>query len=196
MKVWCFPNVLDSIMPLQNTLILPVADKFKEVGHLNNHKVTSRNQPFLEAIASSFCLTVSNLHLLHCQTLGSYFFDTIQFSSVAQSCLTLCNHVDCSTPGLPIHYQLPELAQTHVHRVGNAIQPSRPLSSPPPPAFSLSQHQGLFQWVSSSHQVAKVLELQLQHQFFQLIFRTDFLWDWLVWSPCSPRDSQKSSPTP
>ena len=70
------------------------------------------------------------------------------------------------------------------------------LSSPSPPTFNLSQHQGLFQWVSSSHQVAKVLEFQLQHQSFQWIFRTDFLQDWLVWSPCSPRDSQESSPTP
>ena len=65
-----------------------------------------------------------------------------------------------------------------------------------PPAFNLSQHQGLFQWISSSHQVAKVLEFQLQHQSFQRIFRTDFLWDWLVWSPCCPGDSQESSPTP
>ena len=69
------------------------------------------------------------------------------------------------------------------------------LSSPSPPAFNLSQHQGLFQWVSSSYQVAKVLELQLQYQSFQWIFMVDFLQDWLVWSPCSPRDSQESSPT-
>ena len=75
--------------------------------------------------------------------------------------------MDRSTPGLPIHHQLPELAQTHVHRVGDAIQPSHPLSSPSPPAFNLSQHQGLFQGVSSSQQVAKVLESQLQHQSFQ-----------------------------
>ena len=82
---------------------------------------------------------------------------------------------DCSTPGFPVHHQLLELAQTHVHRGGDAIQPSHPLSSPSPPAFNLSQHQGLFQWVSSLHQVAKVLEFQLQHQSFQWIFRTDFL---------------------
>ena len=83
--------------------------------------------------------------------------------------------MDCSTSGLPVHRQLPELAQTHVHRVSDVIQPSHPLSSPSPPAFSLSQHQGLFQWVSSSHQVAKLLEFQLQHQSFQWIFMTDFL---------------------
>ena len=101
-----------------------------------------------------------------------------------------------SMPGLPVHHQLPELAQTHVHRVGGAIQPSHPLSSPSPPTFNLSQHQSVSQWVSSSHQVARVLEFQLQHQSFQWIFRTDFLWDGLVGSPCRPRDSQESSPTP
>ena len=80
-----------------------------------------------------------------------------EFSSVTQSCLTLCNPMEGSMPGFPVHHQLPELAQTHVHRVSDAIQPSHPLSSPSPPAFNLSQHRGLFQWVSSSHQVAKVL---------------------------------------
>ena len=81
---------------------------------------------------------------------------TCQFSSVAQSCPTLCDPMNCSMPGLSVHHQLPESTQTHVHWVGDAIQPSYPLSSPSPPAFNLSQHQGLFQWVSSSHQVAKV----------------------------------------
>ena len=99
----------------------------------------------------------------------------VQFSSVAQSCPTLCSPMNCSMPGFPVYYQLPELAQTHVHWVGHTIQSSHPLSSPFPPAFNLSQHQGLFQWVSSSHQVAKVLEFLLQHQSFQWIFRTDFL---------------------
>ena len=103
------------------------------------------------------------------------FLFSVQLSSVTQSCLTLWDPMDCSTPGLPVQLQLPEHAQTHVHRVSDAIQPSCPLSPPSPPAFSLSQHQGLFQWVSSSHQVAKVLELQLQHQSFQWIFRTSFL---------------------
>ena len=106
------------------------------------------------------------------------FFTTeppVQFSSVAQSCPTLCDPMNCGTPGLPVHHQLPEFTQTHVHRVGDAIQPSHPLSSPSPPAFKLSQHQSLFKWVSSSHQVAKVLEFQLQHQSFQWIFRTDLL---------------------
>ena len=86
--------------------------------------------------------------------------------SVTKSCPALCNPMDCSTPGFPLLHHLSEFAQTHVHWVGDAIQPSHPLSSPSPPALNLSQHQGLFQWVSSSHQVAKVLELQLQHQSF------------------------------
>ena len=76
----------------------------------------------------------------------------IQFSSVAQSCLTLCDPMNHNTPGLPVHHQLPESTQTHFHWVGDAIQPSHPLSSPSPPALSLSQHQGLFRWVSSSNQ--------------------------------------------
>ena len=79
----------------------------------------------------------------------------VQFSSSAQLCPILCNPMDCSTPSFPVHHQLPELVQTHVHQVGDAIQPSHPLSTPSPPAFNLSQHQGLFQWVSSSRQVAK-----------------------------------------
>ena len=119
-----------------------------------------------------------------------------QFSSVAQSCLTLCDPEDCSTPGFPVHHQLPELVQIHVHRDGDAIQPSHPLSSPSPSALNLSRHQGLFKWVSYLHQVVKVLEFQLQHQSFQWTPRTDLLQNGLVGSLCSPRDSQESSPTP
>ena len=85
----------------------------------------------------------------------------VQFSSVAQSCPTLCDPMNRSTPGLPVHHQLLEFTQTHVHRVSDAIQPSHPLSSPSPPAPNPSQHQSLFQWVNSSHEVAKVLEFQL-----------------------------------
>ena len=128
------------------------------------------------------------LHLLCC---------SVHFNSVAQSCLTPCDPMSRvpSLPGLPVHHQLPEFTQTHVHWIGDAIQPSHPLSSHPP-ALNLSQHQGLFQWVNSSHEVAKVLEFQLQQQSFQWTPRTDLLQDGLVGSPCSPRDSQESSPTP
>ena len=121
---------------------------------------------------------------------------SVRFSSVTQLCPTLCNPMNCSMPDLRVHHKLPESTQTHVHCVGDAIQPSHPLSSPPPPDFNLSQHQCLFKWVTSSHQVAKVLEFQLQHQSFQGTLRTDLLYDGLVGSPCSPRDSQESSPIP
>ena len=98
-----------------------------------------------------------------------------QFSSVTQYCPILCDPKNRSTPCIPVHHQLPELTQTHVHWVGDAIQPSHPLSSPSPPVFNLSQHQGLFKRVSSSHQVAKILEFQLQHQSFKWTPWTDFL---------------------
>ena len=102
------------------------------------------------------------------------FCKAVQFSSVTQLCLTLCNPMNCSTPGLPVHHQLPESTQTHVHQISDAIQPSHPLSSPSP-SLNLSRYQSLFQWVSSSHEVAKVLEFQLQHQSFQWTARTDLL---------------------
>ena len=119
-----------------------------------------------------------------------------QFSSVTQSCLTLLDPMNRSTPGLPVHHQLPEFTQTHVHRVTDAIQPSHPLSSSSPPAPNPSQHQSLFQWVNSSHEAAKVVEFQLQHHSLQRNPRADLLQNGLVGSPCSPRDSQESSPTP
>ena len=101
----------------------------------------------LEAISLDFYWPMDNSHIIH----------SVQFSSVTQSCLTLCDPMDCSTPGFPVHHQLLEPTQTHVHWVGDAIQLSHALSSPSPPAFNLFQRQGLFQWVSSSCQVAKVL---------------------------------------
>ena len=115
------------------------------------------------------------------------------FTSVTQSCPTLCNPMDCSTPGFPVHHQLQELVQTHVHRFGDAIQSSHPLPSPSPPAFNLSQHQGLFQWVGSLHQVAKMLwrfsfSISPSNEYSGLIsFRIEL-------SPWSSRDSQESSP--
>ena len=114
--------------------------------------------------------------------------------SFTQSCLTLCDPMDCSTIGFPVLHHLPEFVQTYVHWIDDAIQKSHLLSPSFLAALNLSQHQGLFQWVSSSHQVAKELELQLQHQSFQRIFRVDFLLDGLIWSPCCLRNSQESSP--
>ena len=97
----------------------------------------------------------------------SVYISSVHFSSVAQLGLTLRDPMNRSSPGLPVHHQLPEFIQTHVHLVGDDIQPSHPLSSPSPPAPNPSQHRGLFQLVNSSHEVAKILEFQLQHQSFQ-----------------------------
>ena len=107
---------------------------------------------------------------------------------------TLCDLMDCSRPGFSDFHCLLEFAQIHIYSVGNAILPSHSLLPYSSFAFNLSQHQGLFQWVNSSHQMANVFELQLQYQSFQWLFSIDFLQDWLVWSPCSPMDSQESSP--
>ena len=99
----------------------------------------------------------------------------IQLFSVVKLCLTLYHNTDCSTPGLPVLHCLSDFVQTHVHWVRDAIQPSQLLLLPSPPALNLFQHQGPFQWIISSHQVARVLEHQLQHQSFQWTFRTHFL---------------------
>ena len=121
------------------------------------------------AFVISLCIEI----ILQYRVLSS---KTFQFSSVQSlSHVRLCNPMDCNTPGFPVHRQLLDLAQIHVHWFGDAIQPSHPRSSPSPPAFNLSQHQDLFQWVSSLHHMAKGLELQLQHQSFQWIFRVYFL---------------------
>ena len=139
----------------------------------------------LEWVAISFSRTLNsiqglNLSLLHWQadsfplvSPGNHLLDSVQFSHSVVS--TFCNPMNHSMPGLPVYHQLPEFTQTHIHRVGDAIQPSHPLSSPSPPAPNPSQHQSLFQWVSSSHEVAKVLEFQLQHHLFQWTPRTDLL---------------------
>ena len=138
--------------------------KDKRKRHPLQHHFKLISKPFTPS-ASSF-YPVGNIQVI---------FPSVQFSSVAQSCLTLCNPMDCNMPGLPVHHQLPELAQTHVRQVSYAIQPSHLLSFPSPPAFNLSQHQGLLKWACSLHQVAKVLEFQFQHQPFQWIFRNSFL---------------------
>ena len=123
-------------------------------------------------------------------------FENPMNSSVQSLChVQLCNPMNCSMPGLPVHHQLTEFTQTHIHRVSDAIQPSHPLSSPSPPALNLSQHQDLFKWVSTLHQVAKVLEFQLQHQCFQWTPRADLLQNGLVGYPWSLRDSQEFSNT-
>ena len=124
-----------------------------------------------------FDLSLSGLNFWFIFDSHKYILDAVQFSSVQSLShvwlfATPMNH---SMPGLPVLHQLPEFTQSHVHWLGDAIQPSHPLSSPFPTALNLSKHQGLFKWVTSLHQVAKVLEFQLQHQSFQWAFKTDLL---------------------
>ena len=138
---------------------LPVHHQLPELTQTHVHEVGDAIQPSHQPLSSPPAFNLSQ----H------------QFSSVAQSYPTLCNPMNHSTPGLPVHHQLPDFTQTHVHWVGDVIQPSHPLSSRSLSALNLSQNQGLFKWVSSSHQVAKVLEFQLQYQSFQRTPRTDLL---------------------
>ena len=111
---------------------------------------------------------------------------SVQFISVTQSCLTLCNLMACSMPGLPVHHQL-QVYSSHVNWVGNAIQPSHPLSSPSPPAFNLSQHQGLFKWVSYLHQVPKVLEFHTNYNCHKVVrsllaYKKKLFGWWDIWA--------------
>ena len=131
----------------------------REAWHASVHGVAKSRTWLSDWTDLNWCLCI-HVYVCICSVSVWMFamFSTVQSLSCV---LTLCNPMDCSTPGLPVHQQLLELAQTHVHRVGDAIQPSHPVSSPSPSTFNLSHHQGLFQWVNSSHQVAKVLEFPL-----------------------------------
>ena len=150
-KLGLFQGCMDSSIYRNQSMWYPILTNWK----VKNHMIISINaEKALDKIQHPFM---------------------IQFSSFAQSCLTLCNPMNRSTPGLPVCHQLPESIQTHGHWVSDAIQPSHPLSSPSPSALNLPYHQGLFQWISSLQQVAKVLEYQLQHQSFQWTPRTDLL---------------------
>ena len=154
------------------------------------------SHPLLPPLCPQVCSL--SLHLPYCS--ANRFITTIfPFSSVHLSCSVVSDSL--GPHGLhhgrpPCPSPTPGVYPNPCHWVGDTIQPSHPLSSSSLPAFNLSQHQGLFKWVISLHQVAKVLEFHLQHQTFQRIFRTDFLEDGLDGSPCSPRDSPESSPTP
>ena len=155
--------VSDSVTPWTVACQAPLSMEF------SRQEYWSRLHFLLQEIAPNQHL----LHLLHWQ-IDSLSLSHLSVGSVAHSYPTLCDPMDCSMPGFLVHHHLQELAQTHVHWVSDVIQSFHPLSSPSP-AFSLSQYQGLFQRISWSHEVAKVLELQLQCQSFQWIFRTDFL---------------------
>ena len=155
---WCHPTSSSSVVPFSSC-----PQSFPASGSFQKSQFFSSGGQSIGVSASASILPMT------------IQFSSVQFSSVSQSCLTLCDFMYCSTLGFPVHHQLPELAQIHVHWVGDTIQPSHPLLSPSPPAFNLSQYQSFFQWVSSSHQVAKVFKLQLQHQCFQWTFRIDLL---------------------
>ena len=172
-KVKRQPSEWEKIKANETTNKGLISNIYKQLIQLNTRKINNPIKKWgkdLNRYFSKEDIQMANKHMKRCSTLL-----IIQFSSVAQSYPTLCNPMNCSTPGLPVHHQLPEFTQTYVHRVGGAIQPSHPLSSLSPPAPNPSQHQSLFQWVSSSHQVAKVLEFQLQYHSFQRNPRTDFL---------------------
>ena len=144
--------------------------------HLPQQRVLSSTSVCLHLLATwilSWFLSVLHVHRLSRFIQMLFIQVNSWLSSVTQLCLTLCTPSDHSMPGLPVHHKLQESTPTHVHRVGDAIQPCHPLSSPSPLALNLSQYQGLFRWVSSSHQMAKVLEFQLQHQSFQWTPWTD-----------------------
>ena len=143
-------------------------------GHISNFCFTLI---LMEVSLALIILKSCSLLTLKTCYIGSKIFLPSYFvcCSVAKLCPTFCDPKDCRTPGFPVHHHLLELAQSHVHCIGDAIQPSHPPSPSSPSAFNLSQHQGLFQWVGSLHQMAKGLELQLQHQNFQWVFSVDFL---------------------
>jgi len=149
---------------------------FCKIDHMPSHKTRLKNFKKLKSFQASFLIMmlwkkeinyIKNMwmHINIFKNSKSFSFRaSVQFTSIAQSCLTLCNLMDCSMPGLPVHHQHLEFIQCHIHWDTDVIQTSHPLSYPSPPAFNISQHQCLFQWVSSSHHVARVLEFQLQHQ--------------------------------
>ena len=143
------------------------------------HDLAIGQQPHCSGTKSKSIIYTDFKTCSHVRWAGRHGILLPQVSLVARLCPSLCNPMDCSMPGFPVHYQLSELAQTHALQVSDAIQPFHPLLSPFSPAFDLYQHQNLFQWVSFSHQVAKVLGFQLQHQAFNkyselISFRTDF----------------------
>ena len=154
--------------PLSPLLLLPLI--FPSIGILYNHFLVGRSERENHSIHGNNRVGMRNVRVWNLSLWKAWIARRVSLGTI--STIKRSIHM---TDGFPVHHQLLELAQTHIHWVSDAIQPSHPLLSPSLPAFNLSQHQGPLQWVSSSHQVAKVLEFQLQHQSFQWIFRTDFL---------------------
>ena len=148
------------------TLFLCVVFPLNICCYLSRWSINPNSSHFFELLISAFLISIHEMYMLlylfPFLLLICFWLQSVSsVSSVAQSCPTFCDPMNRSMPGLPVHHQLPEFTQTQVHRGSDAIQPSHRLSSPSPPAPSPSQHQSLFQWVNSSHEVAKVLEFQL-----------------------------------
>ena len=172
-KVKRQPSEWEKIIANETTDKGLISKMYKQLIQLNARKANNPIKKWRKDLNRYFAkedIQMANKHMKRCSIPL-----IIQFSSVTQSCSSLCNPMDYSTSGLPVHHQLLEFTQTHIHWVGDAIQPSHPLSYPSPPAFNPSQHQGLFKWVSPLHQIAEVLEFQLQHQSYQWTPRTDLL---------------------
>ena len=172
----CFPPLAKK----KKKVSLPHFSHFSQLGKKKNLKAGKVREKILSYIASSNENYYGAFQKAIWQYLPNLKYTLKCCCSVAQLCPTLCNRMDCSVPGLPVPHHLSKFAQVHVHFIDDTIQPSHPLM-PSSSALNLSQHQGLFQWVGCLHQVTKILELQLQHQSFQWVFRVDFLWDQLVW---------------
>ena len=165
---WCYPTILSSVIPFSSC-----PQSFSSLESFPVNQLFASEDQNIGASASALVFPI-NIQGLFPLGLTSLISLLSQFSSVTQSCLTLCNPMNPSIPGLPVHHRLPESTQTRVHWVIDAIQLSHPLSSPSP-ALNLSQHQGLFKWVNSSYQMAKELEFQFQHPSYQWTPRTDLL---------------------
>ena len=157
MLCWCGGSILSAVQ-----WVILGFSKIKMAYRISHTKLRNLvSKYFLHNHQIKFTLWAGNFYYPRMIYISILFTISVQFSSVTQSCLTLCDPMNCSTPGLPVHHQLPEFTQINVPRVSDAIQPSHPQSSPSPPAPNPSQHQSLFQWINSSHEVAKVLKLQL-----------------------------------
>jgi len=155
---WCHPTISSSVIPFSSH-----PQSFPASGSLQMSQFFASGGQNIGVWASTsvFPMNTQNWFPLGLTDWISLQSSSVQFSSVAESCPTLCHPMNQNTPGLPVHHQLLEFTQTHVHQVSDALQLSHPLLSPSPPALNPSKHQSLFQWVNSSHEVAKVLEFQL-----------------------------------
>ena len=171
-----FPSPVDHILPELSTMTCPFGVALHSTAHcfIELDRAVVHGNSLINFFCDCGFHSVCSLMDKDKKLMETSWWERLTEGETGSS-PTLCDPMDCSTPGLPVHHQHPEFTQTHVHWDTDAIHPSHPMSSPSPPTFNLSQYQVLFKWISPSHQVAKVLEFQLQHQSFQWIFRISFL---------------------